>query len=715
MEKWWEKPLYAVTIELPGAKNLENINVKEIVRNLTRNGVNVIVAFAVGYWPGGTTFYQSEIAPHHPNLKERDLLKEIIEEAHKNKAKVIAYVNVLWGDRKLYFEHPEWAQKRVDGKPTAWEENYNSVAMCPNSPYREYIIRVIKEISEKYNIDGFYFDEPSFQSWCNCSYCRELFKKQFDQELPIKEKWGDPLWQKFIQWRYEKITEFKKLLYDSVKKDNIAIFFQHPFPLAFWPLEAILFLEKIGDRVTRYVKEMVTWYIPLAYGSDLEETSKIEDIMHMELYRKSVGKPIWWYGVCIKLARAINNKKPILVLNMQGNSPFDLSSLPDDELKLAIGEIIANGGNPLFALYYPDIADPNGWKTILNQFKELRKYEEYLTNRESIKFVAILYSRKTIDLFDSSEEAKHVNELLGFCKVLLQEHIPFDIITEDSLVNELNNYKILILPNVVSLSKEKIDAIKNFVIRGGGLIASYKTSLYDEDKKLEDFGLNEILGVKYLGYEKQVFSTDSYMEIKSKHPIVNKKLYNILIPSFGSQLSIEALEKAQIISTLIEESIVHYAPLGQDTNLPTIITNEYSKGRIVYFAGPIGCKYLEYAVPYHRNLIINSIKWLSKNKLPIVTENCPETIAVVPWYQRDKKRYVIHLVNSVRDDINYPITYVPACYNINIELAVSSRARYKVEQLFPNKRILNIIKRKNKILFKVPEVKHHCIISVKES
>jgi hypothetical protein len=69
----------------------------------------------------------------------------------------------------------------------------------------------------------------------------------------------------------------------------------------------------------------------------------------------------------------------------------------------------------------------------------------------------------------------------------------------------------------------------------------------------------------------------------------------------------------------------------------------------------------------------------------------------------------------VRDDINYPITYVPACYNINIELAVSSRARYKVEQLFPNKRILNIIKRKNKILFKVPEVKHHCIISVKES
>ncbi|MEM2209717.1 MAG: beta-galactosidase trimerization domain-containing protein [Nitrososphaerota archaeon] len=714
MQKWWEKPLYAVTIELPAAKDLENIDVKRIVRKLTKNGVNVIVAFAVGYWPGGTTFYQSNIAPHHPNLKDRDLLKEIIEEAHRNGARVIGYVNVLWGDKKLYFEHPEWAQRRIDGKPTTWEENYTSVAMCPNTPYKDYIINVIKEISEKYDIDGFYFDEPSFQSWCNCSYCRELFKKQFNQELPTEEKWGDPLWQKFIQWRYEKITEFKKFLYNSVKKDNVAIFFQHPFPLAFWPKEAILFLEKIGEKVTRYVKEMVTWYIPLAYGSDLEEVSKFEDIIHMELYRKSVGRPLWWYGVCIKLARAINDKKPILVLNMQGNSPFDLSSLPDDELKLAIGEIVANSGNPLFALYYPDIADPNGWKIIFNQFKELKKYEEYLINRESVKFVAILYSRKTIDFFDSSEEIKHTNELLGFCKALLQEHIPFDIVTEDNLMNKLNDYKILILPNVVFLSKEKVEAIKDFVRRGGGIIASYRTSIYDNDEKRDNLGLSEVLGVKYLGYEKQVFTTDSYMKIKNKHPIINKSLYNLLIPSFGSQLAIEALKNAQVISTLIEESIVHYAPLGEDTNLPTIVTNEYDKGRTVYFAGPVGCRYLEYAIPYHRNLIINSIKWLSKNKLPLIAKNCPETIAIIPWYQKEKGRHVIHLVNSVRDDIEFPITHVPTFYNIEIELLVNTKAKYKAEQLFPEKKKLSIIKKKGRILLKIPEVKHHCIISIKK-
>ncbi|MEM3406036.1 MAG: beta-galactosidase trimerization domain-containing protein [Candidatus Aenigmatarchaeota archaeon] len=714
MQKWWEKPLYAVTIELPAAKDLENIDVKRIVRKLTKNGVNVIVAFAVGYWPGGTTFYQSNIAPHHPNLKDRDLLKEIIEEAHKNGARVIGYVNVLWGDKKLYFEHPEWAQRRIDGKPTTWEENYTSVAMCPNTPYKDYIINVIKEISEKYDIDGFYFDEPSFQSWCNCSYCRELFKKQFNQELPTEEKWGDPLWQKFIQWRYEKITEFKKLLYNSVKKDDVAIFFQHPFPLAFWPEEAILFLEKIGEKVTRYVKEMVTWYIPLAYGSDLEEVSKFEDIIHMELYRKSVERPLWWYEVCIKLARAINDKKPILVLNMQGNSPFDLSSLPDDELKLAIGEIVANGGNSLFALYYPDIADPNGWKTIFNQFKELKKYEEYLINRESVKFVAILYSRKTIDFFDSSEEIKHTNELLGFCKALLQEHIPFDIVTEDNLMNKLNDYKILILPNVVFLPKEKVEVIKDFVKRGGGIIVSYRTSIYDDDKKMDNLGLSEVLGVKYLGYEKQVFTTDSYMKINNKHPIINKSLYNLLIPSFGSQLAIEALKNAQVLSTLIEESIVHYAPLGEDTNLPTIVTNEYDKGRTVYFAGPVGYKYLEYAIPYHRNLIINSIKWLSKNKLPLIAKNCPETIAIIPWYQKEKERYVIHLVNSVRDDIEFPITHVPTFYNIEIELLINTKAKYKAEQLFPEKKKLSIIKKKGRILLKIPEVKHHCIISIKK-
>ena len=99
----------------------------------------------------------------------------------------------------MFIQHPDWAQRKADGRVTSWDEAYASVAMCPNSPYREYLAQVVEEISANYAVDGFYFDEPSFQSWCSCSYCREKFFAEFHQELPVIEDWGDPVFQKFIE------------------------------------------------------------------------------------------------------------------------------------------------------------------------------------------------------------------------------------------------------------------------------------------------------------------------------------------------------------------------------------------------------------------------------------------------------------------------------------------------------------------------------------
>jgi uncharacterized membrane protein len=713
MDTWWNKPLFGVTLELAGASDLRSMDVKSLVRKLIENGVNLIVAFSLGYWPGGTSFYQSRIAPHHPDLNNRDFLAEIIEEAHKHNVKVVSYANVLWGNREMYLTHPEWAQRKLSGAPVSWDVNYTSVAMCPNTPYRDYIIKVVKEIAENYDVDGFYFDEASFQSWCSCSTCKKLFKEETNLELPMQENWGDPAWNKFISWRYQKITEFRKLLYRAAKKDNIVIFFQHPFPLAFWPLEALIRLEKSKETLSRYSIEIARWYIPLTYGSDLEEVSKFEDIIHMELYRKSVGRPLWWYGICIKLARAINEKKPILILNMQGNQPFDLTSLPDSELRLAIGEIIANGGSPLFALYYPDLADPNGWQTIFDQFKTLRNCEEYLVERESVKFAALLYSRKTIDLFDSHEEIKCVNELMGFSKALLQSHIPFDIITEDGLKNAINQYQVLILPNVACLSDDDVALIKKFVQNGGGLVASYRTSIYDMDgKKREKNNLDEVFGIKSTGEEKRVFTTDSYMLIKYSHPVVEGKLHRI-IPSFGTQLIVKPAGSSRVISTLVEESPVHYAPLGPDTNLPTIVVNEYLNGRTVYFAGPIGSRYLEFSLPVHKMIICNSVIWTSREEAPLISQNCPEIISIIPWYQRRHDRYVIHLVSSIRDEVELPITYVSECRDIIIRLRIkAAKNHFSAKEVFPTIRPLNYELKNEWITFRIPEVKEHSIVII---
>ena len=177
MSRWWTQPMRAVTLEFP-ACNVATIDVERIVAELAAGHANTLCVFATGYYPGGAAFYQSGIAPHYPDLGQRDLLYETIAAARHHDQRVVAYMASIWGGSELYGEHPQWAQRKADGSITSWDDEFTSVAMCPNSPYRDYFASLIREIAETYDIDGFYFDEASFQSWCSCEYCREGFEAE---------------------------------------------------------------------------------------------------------------------------------------------------------------------------------------------------------------------------------------------------------------------------------------------------------------------------------------------------------------------------------------------------------------------------------------------------------------------------------------------------------------------------------------------------------
>ncbi len=672
MANWWDEQIRAVTLEFPAA-DVASIDVKGIVDETHRGDANTLNVFSTGYYPGGTAFYQSEIAPHYPGLGERDLLAESIEAAHANGQKVVAYLASIWGNRDLYFAHPDWAQRKTDGRVTTWDEHYNSVAMDPLSPYRDYFASIVREIADNYDVDGFYFDEPSFQSWSASRACQRAFEVEFGLPLPTEEQWDDPLFQTFLNWRYEQIAEWRRSLYVVAKRDDRCVYFQGAFPLASLSGDRY-YLSGSPPLFSWYHERFgVSWHVPMAHGDDMAQTAATGDIVHMELYRASVREPLWWYGVAMRYVQSMAKGKQILVLSMMAQSPFDLYGLGETELRLSTAELLANNASLLFARYYPDQVDQQAWDQVYDRFAEAKALSPYLMNRVSIPYVALLYSGRTVERFDyRADKPAHIGEIKGFAKALLQEKILFDIITEADLGERLDRYRAIIIPNASCLAVESKALLRQFVADGGGLIGSYECGMYDTTghrSAADDFA--DSFGLTYAG-EQLPFELDIYMRMTPEHDLPTAVPPGKRIPTLGMQIAVEP-NGARPVAHVQGASEVHYGPLGDETGPPVVLTHQPGAGRCIYFATPIGARYLEFGIRDFRNLIADAVSWTAQSAAPVRVKGAGDTLALTAF--RQGQRMLIHLVNSVRDETRLPINETIVSSAVEVEVDVDSPAQ----------------------------------------
>ncbi len=93
------------------------------------------------------------------------------------------------------------------------------------------------------------------------------------------------------------------------------------------------------------------------------------------------------------------------------------------------------------------------------------------------------------------------NYMDGLYSALLEGRFLFDFVHEEKLsADELQKYKALILPNVALLSDKQCQQIVQFAGRGGSVLATFETSLYDErNRKRSDFGLANMFGIHKAG------------------------------------------------------------------------------------------------------------------------------------------------------------------------------------------------------------------------
>ncbi|MBD2167857.1 glycoside hydrolase family 10 protein [Calothrix membranacea FACHB-236] len=232
-------------------------------------------------WNWGYTLYPSKVAAKvigrsldpTPGLQGRDMLKEVVDEGHKQGLTVIPWFEFGFmapADSQLAKRHPQWLTNRSNGTRIVKEGTHDRVWLSPFRPdVQQFMQDLIVEIVKNYNIDGIQFDDhfglPSELGYD--PYTVALYKKEHRGRAP-SSNFKDPEW---LAWRANKITDYMKRVFKAIKaakKDCIVSVapnpqrFSYEFFLADWQkwerlgLVEDLVLQIYRDDLSVFISEL---------------------------------------------------------------------------------------------------------------------------------------------------------------------------------------------------------------------------------------------------------------------------------------------------------------------------------------------------------------------------------------------------------------------------------------------------------------------------
>ncbi len=161
-----------------------------------------------------------------------------------------------------------------------------------------------------------------------------------------------------------------------------------------------------------------------------------------------------------------------------------------------VAEGVANGLRPCFVKFGGNIFDKRWMDTVQQMYQKYHENEKYLRNTAPMARVGVVYSEQTDQNYGSKPWQKNYHDHAnGIYHALIEDHLPFEMVNDRLMDDEhLKPFKLLILPNIAALSDTQCDQLRKFVEKGGSLVATYETSLYDEEgKSRSDFGLSDRL------------------------------------------------------------------------------------------------------------------------------------------------------------------------------------------------------------------------------
>lgn len=626
-KKWYQSAYRRNVVDMHitdwNEKFLSEFDPKEYVKMLVLSKVKSAVVYAHSHV--GLCYYPTKVGHMHEGLKGRNILGEVIELCHQSRIDAVVYFSLIF-DSWAYHNNPDWRIIGVDGKGAAENRRYG--VCCPNSPYRDYAVAHTEEICKNFNFEGIRFDMTFWPAVCYCPHCKKRFAKEVGGEIPKVISWENPRWVSFQRKREEWLIDFARLLTSTVKKIKPQVSVEH---------QASTYQQGWRLGVTEGLTEQNDFLQGDFYGDALQGS-----FVRKLFYNLSNNLP---YGFETSFSTGLQNHT---------------AKKPKELLRAKTYASLADGG----AFIFIDAIDPVGtlnkavYERMGEIFNETKEYEKYLGGN-LCQDVAIYLSTeskfdfadngKTVDDPKLSTKMPHVDAALNVCKSLISSHIPFGVVTKKN-IDELSRHPLLVLPNILMIDKEEVEALKNYVHSGGNLYASKYTSLITKDGiRKDDFLLTDLFGVSYLGETKESFTYIAPVEGANHLFSGYSQKYPLGLES--SQIMVEVKKDVKVLGKTVlpytdpqdtnRYASIHSNPPGINTDYPAVLLNQFGKGKVIYVSGDLENSDL------HRKIFINLIKLLVNSFS--FEANAPQSVEITVFHQKGKRRFIINLINFQKE------------------------------------------------------------------
>jgi len=571
---------------------------------------------------GIVAYYPTDVPLHHrsDSLGNTDPFGYLVEGCRKMGMSVLARSDPHAARQNVYDAHPDWIAVTSNGEKRRHWANKDLWVTCALGPYNfEFMTLVHKEIMERYKPDGIFSNRWAGSGLCYCEHCKQNFKDYSGMNLPLSNNPLDKTFQKYSEWNTKRLKELW-LIWDNVirKSKNTSRFIPNGFP----------------DKVI---------------------TGELSDIVFTDHQARSGVTMPWSNGRVAKELRASIGMKPlggIFSVGLEEQYRWKDSVQTEAEIRVWVAEGTANGMRPWFTKFSGVLYDKR-WLDIVDKIYQVHyKSESYLRNVAPMARVGMVFSEENRNYGNEKWQQRSGDHALGMYHALIEDRTPFEMVNDRLLDDEhLKPLKLLILPNIATLSTAKCDQLRKFVKGGGSILATFETSLYDETGiRRTDFGLADLFGVSY---DKIVEGPmqNSYLRLKKDSSDMFQPVLQGLEDAYRIINCINMVkviprasfpEPVTLIPTYPDLPMEDVYPRVAETDIRGLYLRSTGQSRIAYFPGDIDRTFWQIMSADHGKLLRNAIRW-ALNEEPVVDVKGPGVLDVTIWKQ--KKSMTVHIVN----------------------------------------------------------------------